>query len=320
MKTKITLIILLFLFSLRTIAQSNLIGCYPLDNNSNDNSGNNHHGTGYNLTPASDRFSNPNHAYHFSGVNSGVIINDSAFHLNSYTYSIWCNLASLPSVGFYYCVMSIGGGAADQVLLVGNNSTFGHIGFGFGSWDSTGGNAYYYMGTLPNINQWYHVVITRDNDTMKLYVNNILIGFDTTGVNAGYMGNPHTFSIGTRIDTLSQNFVGDIDDVKVIDHVLTIAEIALLDSTCNLFTNVNSHESRENFISVFPNPFTTDLVLGGTTSRGEMILFDVHGKEIARQKTLASQTIFNSSEITAGFYILNYTDDNKIINIKLLKF
>jgi hypothetical protein len=168
--------------------------------------------------------------------------------------------------------------------------------------------------------QWYHVVVTRDNDTMKLFIDNNLVGFHTTGSNAGYMGTLHAFTIGSRGDTLSYNFIGDIDDVKVIDRVLTTAEVTLLDSTCNLFMDIKSHVADENFISVFPNPFTTDLVVNGITAPGDVLLFDLTGKEIVRQKTFISETRINTENLLPGIYFLRCSEENKTANIKLIKF
>ncbi|HYV90590.1 MAG TPA: LamG-like jellyroll fold domain-containing protein [Chitinophagales bacterium] len=214
-------------------AQSGLIACYPLDNSPNDHSGYNHDGTAYNLTPATDRFGNPNHAYHFSGSNSAVIIDDSAFMINSYTYSVWCKLDITPTPYFYFSVLAIGGDIADQSILVGNNpGNGGNIGIGGGSWDTIPTAHHCYVDSLPNTNQWYHIVFTRDTDTLKLYVDNILICFQPTGNNAGYLGYYNTFSIGSRGNTSIQNFIGDIDEVKIFDKVLSQAEITLIDSVC----------------------------------------------------------------------------------------
>src|SRR4051812_20652010 len=113
MKLFFAFIVLLFVCPLQNTAQSNLIACYPLDNNAFDFSGNNHNGTAYNLNPDTNRFGYLYYAYNFSGNSSGVIVNDSAFHLNAFTYSAWCKLSILPSPGQYFSLISIGGVVAD---------------------------------------------------------------------------------------------------------------------------------------------------------------------------------------------------------------
>ena len=259
MKTKFSLLLIFFLFPFRTIAQLNLIGYYPLNNSFNDFSGNNYNGTANNLTSTSDRFANLNHAFNFSGTNSNILINDNAFRLNRYTYSVWCRLENIPAPGSYYSVIAVRGIIADQALLVGNNNGAGHIGFGVGSWDSLPDAHSCYQGTLPYINEWYHIVFTRDNDSLKMFINDDLICFQTTGDNAGYIGSPQAFTIGSRTGNPTQNFIGDIDEIKVFNRVLTYPEIISLDGICNLKTDVTKLEPKENSISVFPNPATSEV-------------------------------------------------------------
>ena len=134
-----------------------------------------------------------------------------------------------------------------------------HIGFGVGSYDSVPDPHSCYQGTLPNINQWYHIVFTRDNDSLKMFINNDLICFQTTGDNAGYVGSPQALSLGSRTVNITQNSIGDIDEIKVFNRVLTNAEIISLDGICNLKTEVTNLEPKENSISVFSNPATSEV-------------------------------------------------------------
>ena len=74
-------------------------------------------------------------------------------------------------------------------------------------------------------------------------------------------------------------------------------------------------------VSVFPNPFNSELkIVSSSNNRGEVILFDITGKEILRQKTFAGETKLNIEKIDAGLYLLNYSDENKTANIKVVKF
>jgi hypothetical protein len=221
----------ILLLKVNLFAQAGLIAFYPLDSSPSDYSGNAIHGIAYNVTPAADRFGTPDHAFHFSGTNSAIIINDSLFKLNSYSYSVWCKPASLPASGKFYSIFATGGGTYDQSVLIGNYSSgASYIGLGVGSWDTAGTPHSCYQGTLPTIDHWYHIVVTRDNDSLKMYIDNSLICTQATGTDAGYRGNPEAVSIGSRTDMASQNFVGDIDDVKIFNRVLSASEIALLDS------------------------------------------------------------------------------------------
>jgi len=305
--------------NLNLYAQSGLIGCFPLDNNSNDHS-NNNHGIAYNLTGATDRFGNPNQAYHFSGTNSAILLDDSLYRINNYTYSVWFKLDVLPSNGAYFCIMTVGGDIADQVLLVGNDPASGNVGIGGGSYDSSGTPHSYYSGVMPNNNQWYHLVVTRDNDSVKLFIDNALIGFNHTGIDAGYNGNQHNACFGARHDTTFQNFIGDIDEIKIFKRVFTNKEITLIDTSCNSISGISRFAPGGNFISVFPNPFTKDFEIKGTSVQGEFLLLDELGKEIMHQKTIADKTSINIEDIKPGIYFLRYIEQDQITNTKLIKF
>jgi hypothetical protein len=69
-----------------------------------------------------------------------------------------------------------------------------------------------------------------------------------------------------------------------------------------------------------PNPFTNSLVVSGTAANGELILYDVLGKEVMRQKTTASTTALDVQELHQGVYILNRVEGitaKKIVVVRL---
>ncbi len=85
--------------------------------------------------------------------------------------------------------------------------------------------------------------------------------------------------------------------------------------------------AEENTITVSPNPFSNELLIKGmphvtgqTPEKAEIVIFDVIGKEILRQKTFDAETKVNTEDLLPGFYLLSYNDGNKTANIKLAKF
>ena len=56
---------------------SHLIAYYPFNGNANDESGNNNHGTVNGATLTTDRFSNPNNAYSFDGIDDFILVSHS---------------------------------------------------------------------------------------------------------------------------------------------------------------------------------------------------------------------------------------------------
>ncbi len=233
LKLNYFLIFLILISSMKICsAQSGLVGCYPLDNNANDFSGNHYDGTSLNLSPVADRFGTPNSAYHFTGINSSVDLPFTGFLLDTFTYSVWCKPTSLPGLGHYYSILSIGGSVADQALLLANDTLNGNVGFGAASWDSNIVPHDCNSDTLPASNQWYHVVMTRMNSLLNLYIDGSLVcSTITTNITAGYL-NVITASIGTRAGTPGQNFVGDIDDVRIFNRALSLTEIQNMSASC----------------------------------------------------------------------------------------
>ena len=73
---------------------------------------------------------------------------------------------------------------------------------------------------------WYHVIVLRDNSSLKVFINTIQSGTsptstDNIAVNSvGY--------IGRSSHTTAQNFLGIIDDVRIYNRALSVAEIEQL--------------------------------------------------------------------------------------------
>jgi hypothetical protein len=212
---------------------SGLIQSYPLDNNANDVSGNNFNGTlTYSFSPpvsVADRCGNANSAYNFSSQKC-ITIPTASINLNQFTYSAWCRPTSLPASGSGYCIMAVGGVYGYQGIFLGNSTVHG-----FGAVSISSANQFYgcYSGTLPVINQWYHLVMTRTNAVTNVYVNGALACSTSSGnSNAGYLGPAITAMIGARQTVGTTNFVGDIDDVRIYNKVLSLSEIQVLSGSC----------------------------------------------------------------------------------------
>jgi hypothetical protein len=96
--------------------------------------------------------------------------------------------------------------------------------------------------------------------------------------------------------TQFQRGLGDFWIVKFCDTTLT---------SVNPLSTVNFQ------FSIYPNPFTNELVIKSQESSSrEIILFDVAGKEILRQKTTEAETRLNTEGIAAGFYLLRVGGEN----------
>lgn len=98
--------------------------------------------------------------------------------------------------------------------------------FGFAMW--RGDN-----GTLP-LEVWTHVAVTYDSSSVAndpvLYVNGVAIGLTEFRSPSGVEGDDsaQTLTIGNRTGTQNVEFDGQIDEVRVFDRILSLAEIVTL--------------------------------------------------------------------------------------------
>jgi gliding motility-associated-like protein len=212
------------------VVPTDLVGCYRLNNNAKDGSGNNYHGTASNITYGLDRFSRPAMAGNFNGTSSSVSIPATPYNgLNTYTYSLWVKLSSLPVSGTIYSLLSIGTAAADQFISIATNPVSGNNGIGYSSYFSTGIPDRYANGVSPTVGVWYHIALTRTTTALNFYINGVLVDTrPTSNPVANYGSSGYGAVIGSRTGTITQNTNGSLDNVRIYSRDLTLTEIQQL--------------------------------------------------------------------------------------------
>ena len=205
----------LVVFGLTCVAQipsyvpsDGLVGWYPFNGNANDESGVSANGEMYSLETAEDRFGNANSAFYFSGSNCTPHIETNIDFQGSsegMTISYWLNRQGSGCiyprlVGFW------SGGNTPQ------------------SWGMAWGNSGVldYMDESPANNQWHHVLVTLDADSIHAYLNGELKGAYGSNVQpplASYM------SIGRMTHPAYDAFNGYMDDFGIWNRVLLPEEI-----------------------------------------------------------------------------------------------
>jgi hypothetical protein len=103
---------------------------------------------------------------------------------------------------------------------------------------------------IPDNNSWVHLLTTRDNDSIKLYVDGIQISSAATGDLAEYSGSNKGIYLGCRIGNTNY-FNGAIDDIRIWKRTLSTSEIS---SVYNEFATSFQAASLANSLLVYPNP------------------------------------------------------------------
>jgi hypothetical protein len=201
-----------------------LQACYPFNGNTNDESGNEHHGTIHGAILASDRFGNENSCYNFDGIDDYIAYPVLwAIPPAAVTISVWFNPTF--TEGHQYLVYH--GANGETAIGLTSNQIWMKGKLTNGTW-------YFVLSTLTlQANNWYHALgIWEKGQLIQLYVNGELNV--SSPVNDLYLYDPGTNflpSIGVHSrfhHNPPYQFGGKIDDVRIYDSALSEMEIKAL--------------------------------------------------------------------------------------------
>ncbi len=160
-------------------------------------------------------------ALNFAGgddrVNLGNGITTSLTGSTKVSVEAWVKPTSLS--GFGVIVGNYSTGSANlQILLrrqAGSNYEF-WVGNG-AAWHQTT------SAVTPTVNVWQHVAATWNGTVASIYVNGVLSGTTTPGITS--LGNGGSNPVLLAGNTMNENFIGDIDEVRIWNVVRTQCEI-----------------------------------------------------------------------------------------------
>ena len=208
---------------------SGLIAFWPFNGNANDASGNNNSGTVVNAQLTADRFNTSNKAYSFNGTDAFIKIPTlNGISYSPISYSAWAYLKVYIPEGIYpagigqVIVGREAAGYTDQgCLMMGKNQMI---------IDNT---FYYYRGQdgvdsqfKPDLNRWYHVVLTISDGTYKYYVDGTLVR-TAQSITSEFQNIPFLIGAGSGSNLVGNRFFynGLIDDVAIWNRALTADEV-----------------------------------------------------------------------------------------------
>ena len=210
------------------VPTSGLFAWLPFTNNASDVSGNSNNGFINGATPTSDRFSAANSSYQFNG--SQTIDIHTPFDFNERTISVWFNVSQSNN---------------NIRTIIGNDNPFLNYGHSIltvmedDTLQTEMGGARCRI-DKPTINQWQHIVITRNSSTTKFYSNGMLTCVASNSNIASNNALSYYFRIGGARNN-NYYFYGKIDDVGLWTRALSECEIHdLYSAQINSFANTVS--------------------------------------------------------------------------------
>jgi hypothetical protein len=311
-----------------------LVGYWPFCGNAYDQSGNSNNGVVNGASLTTDRFGNTNSAYNFNGTSNKINFgtSQSLINLSQFTYSVWINRSV--NCGNDAIVISNYGGNWAGNLLFGKVINNGDAQIRLHKQNLSINSS-----SSISDNQWINLVAVKDNNTLKLYKNGLLI--QTTDIsNFGSVNNmSFPFVIGGAGWSDSNYFMGKIDDVGVWNRALTPQEISQLYNqnqcinnltvTDTLIINVGQLSFENpiiyaNNITIFPNPASTQININfnniSDLNGGTIKIINSLGQEVATTTITATGTNSTMSLNAWGgnglYFVQILNPQGQIVDIK----
>jgi hypothetical protein len=294
-----------------------LLAHYPFSGNANDSTGNGHDGIAYgNPSITTDRFGNINSAYEFDGVDD-YIDTYSTFDYDSRSVSAWLNPNDI-----------IGSGGSSDNTLVNVALTQDDFKLRYGllrididneKLKLWAGGAYGTYEFQPiEVDNWYHVVMVRNGDTTKYYVNGVFLGKRTSdNIGSSYRPNSNLI-IGAGRSTTDQFFNGKIDDIRIYGKALNSCEVYQLYNETTI-TQISTTKDLES-IQIYPNPFTNMISVHNDTGQSLNIeVFDYSGRLLKSQNVNGQNSEIDMHEFKSGMYLIKYWGEDIFTTRKFIK-
>lgn len=246
MKTVLLSIMVILASSLHAQINEGLIAYYPFYGNANDESANDNHGEVTNAILAEGVHGDTDGAYLFNGVDTYITVPSSA-SLNSpdtaLSMSVWVNLNGYSEIGESFSPILMRSDLPDNGfpyrLGIGTQTVFTAV----NNWNNDVS-----LDTTLIFDSWQHLIVTYSPDTVKFYLNNVLIGEEAFATEIIPAELP--LLIGKDTPGVEEIFEGRTDELRLYNRALTSDKVGELyeDGTTGL------SEPQMEMVDVFPNP------------------------------------------------------------------
>jgi hypothetical protein len=255
---------------------------YPFNGNANDASGNNNNGINFNATLTTDRFRNANSAYFFDGSSSyiQVPVSTSLNFQNAITINFWMIESQVYTREQY--VLSQGSYTSRlKISIITDNSLRWTI-----HTTNSANNGIIDLDSETKIvpDSLYNVTVVYNGSDFELYLNGNLDSFSTWSGSILATTVPMTFGQMLPSDN-NYNFRGVLDDIRIYNYALSLAEI---ESLAGLTTAVKNSKNASvplsnSLMQNYPNPFNPSTTIKWQVAKSSCVslkIYDILGNEV----------------------------------------
>lgn len=279
-----------------SIAISDLIAHYPLNNNANDISGNGYNATATSTTNSANRFGQVNSAFAFNGTSSVVEVAAPTGQTilgngQNKSVSLWFKRGSTTNGGVLLSYQQASPGNWNALAYIGNDGILR-------GWMFQGGSAPWSSGVVMDTN-WHNLVLVYTTSNQTAYLDGAVVASLSGTPNPGAsnvirIGNGYATTGAPGISTTgNQPFLGVIDEVRFYNKALISSEI---------------NQLLADPISITTQPQSVCAIIGGSASF-----------TIATQGSVSYQWQKNGVNIpsaTAATYTINNIQSNDLANYR----
>jgi hypothetical protein len=186
--------------------EDGLVAYWPFNGNANDYSGNNYHGTAVGCWGTQDHNGDPNMAYYFDGIASKVACFQDKFVTSLLTASFFIRLTDSATINYAmacsdFSVYTVKDTVGVMISIPAQRSCRGY----------------------SQIDKWSQVVVTYDQNDIRLFINGALV--DSTY----HPGVIHDMDWPMVMGGFGSNYwEGELDEIRIYDRLLTTGEIGQL--------------------------------------------------------------------------------------------
>lgn len=277
------------------VPTNGLVGWWPFNGNTNDESGNGLNGTGAGSpTLTQDRFSVANKAYSFDGIDDYIAVVRN--YQTAFSLSIWFK----PSNSSQYNPLVDAFDANWEVQLKNTSPTY--VSF------ITSSNYQEFISTqATTTNNWYHLVCTCSSNTVTFYLNGNQTDQYTVSPLPNNIG---SYYFGASLTGADQFYNGKLDDIGIWNRALSQQEITDLYNSSSVGI---SEVSKSNLFSVFPNPVQSIInVKADNKLIGEVYtIYDNTGRVVLTGTINSQNTIIELGNLSGGIYMFSIGENMK---------
>ncbi|MCU4157440.1 T9SS type A sorting domain-containing protein [Carboxylicivirga sp. A043] len=286
-----------------------LIAHYPFNGNANDESGEEHHGTVYGASLASDRNGNTNQAYQFDGVDDYIDLGD-WINGGATTITFWARWEAFHN---YSRVVDLANGSSSDNIVVSNYQQGNRL---FCQIYSTSTRNLTSTDNIITQGQWdFYAISVDETGHFKMYKNATLVDENISGVMPRELLRTEQF-IGRSNFSQDGYFQGYIDDVRIYNKAIETSDI---NTVYNALSTNNSEIISLKSIKAYPNPVVSNLTVQLAGNDCRLTLYNQNGRCVLDKTSKNTEEEISMDKMQPGVYILRIISNDSQQTLKIVK-